>query len=271
MLVADLVLEHNRELGTTLLRALAEDSSIDASDRIDCIERLIDLDRESALQVMGGIMTDRDERPRVVVNCYWHLRELDRGAANAALIEIAGDNMSTDHMRAMAGVLLTRDGNPEGLRILREMATDETVPGFYRVHYVAEYGNRENRTSCLLSASRDPALPGMWRIFAAEELLVSGREVDALRAMRRDKMLTARQRARLRTSIYVYAVLAKRRGPLAAASSAMVRKLTSIAIRNDPQSLTPPSARRHLLPDERVVSAQRLHFAKLLRKYSEVP
>jgi hypothetical protein len=265
LMIATLVLEHDQELGIALLRALADDKSVAMDIRIDCIDQLSSIDHTAAAQVMTGILADPDERLRLIVCCHRRLGELDGTAAAAALVQVARDPRRAAHVRGTASVMLLRAEDPAGAIALREMSADESLPGFHRVQSAAGYRHLEDRASGLLAASRDPTLPGAWRLFAAGEILSLDREqaVEALCALGQDASLGSGER---RDARILCAAFDTHRGmrSLIVVVAGTARRLTSPAAGKPAESL-PNWIRRYLLHDEWVVCTYRFHVVRLLR------
>ena len=255
MQIADLVQERDPELGTALLKTLAGDSSMDIGDRLNCIERMAETDRIGAINALADVITDAGSRQYDIMSAYRLLCELHKPAAIAALSQVASDETRSVHARAMAAIALYRDGWPEGRRILLEIASDQAAPGFHRVYYFAEFGEHGDRTSRLLALSRDSTLPDKWRVLAAEELLSCGRDegIDALRVIQQDESVDRRLRRRLRIPLFAYRWLA--------------RRADAAALKSDPKT-APGHSWKYLLPDERLIRAQRLHIAALMKPFA---
>jgi hypothetical protein len=271
MMIADLIMDRNAELGAELLRALAEDTSMDMTDRMDCIERLIDIDRQTAIEALEGIIIDTGTGLPRVLTTYSYLNGLDGSAAVAALAHVATDPARGGYSRAVASTVLYHAARPEGLRALRELSGDQAVPGFYRVHNFAEFGDPEERDSRFLALSRDTTLPAAWRAFAAEELSAHDRQtgIDALRAVQHDVSIDRRARTKLRMRAFL---LERFPGPPAL----LARTWKPTARLLDAQNLAPEadggpmSVRRYLLPHERLRGARRPHPVPLLAPLSFV-
>lgn len=130
MIIVDLILDYDLKLGADLLRVLAQDTSMDLTDRISCIERLIGMNRQSAIDALADGIADPGNSVHSVLKIYAILAELDTSAAVAALARMAADPVRGGYARAIAGLVLYRDARPEGLRAFRELSADPNVPGF---------------------------------------------------------------------------------------------------------------------------------------------
>jgi Trypsin-like peptidase domain/NACHT domain len=271
MLIADLIMDRDAELGTELLRTLARDASMDLKDRRNCIERLVDIDRRTAIAALAGIMTDTGNGLPVVLDTYSYVRGVDQPAAIAALAHVATDPARGGFSRAVAAVVLYHAARPEGLRALRELSCDREVPGFYRVSYYPGFGDDEERNSRLLALSRDTTLPAAWRAFAAEELSAydRGTGIDALRAIQQDVSVGKRTRTELgkRASLLEGHPALSRL--LTGAWKPVARLLHAENLATDADSI-PRSVRRYSLPEERLIGTRRSHPAQLLTPLSFV-
>jgi hypothetical protein len=269
MLIADLIMDRDAERGTELVRTLARDASMDLQDRMDCIERLVDIDKRAAIAALAGIVIDTSNRLPVVLKANSDLRRLDRPAAVAALAHVATDPARGAYSRAVAGVVLYREARPEGLRAFRELSGDRDVPGFYRVYYFAEFGNHEERDSRLLEFSRDTTLSAAWRAFAAEELLAHDREtgLHALRAVQQDVSVGRRAGMKLTLRNFLLERFPAPPELLATAWKPVARLMHAEKLASDADSI-PQSALRYLLPHERSIGLRRPHPAPLLASLS---
>jgi hypothetical protein len=249
MLIADLILDRDAEQGAELLRTLARDSSMDMTDRMDCIERLVDIDKRTAIEALVGIIIDTSNGLPVVLKTYNYLRGVDRPAAVAALAHVATDPARSGYSRAVAAVVLYHAARPEGLRAFRELS-----------------GERDSR---LLALSRDTTLPTAWRGFAAEELAAHDREtgIDALRAIQQDVSVGRR----VRTELGMRAFLLER-FPVPPRLLARVWKPAARLLRAENLSADadgiPRSVHRYPLPHERLLGMRRPHPARLLAPLS---
>jgi len=264
MMITDLILDHAVDLGAELLKTLARDSSMDPGDRMNCIERLVDMDRKIAIEALTGIIADTNNGLRAVLDAYSYLYGLDGSAAVAALTRVATDRARTGYFRAMAGTVLYRDAQPEGLRVFREQSSDQDVPGFYRVYHFTEFGDQDERASRLLALSKDTTLPAAWRTFAAEELLECARKegIDALRAIQQDVSAGRWMRRKLAMRIFVYE-------RLATPPKLLIRSWKSATIMTRTENSiddkdTVPYVDKYLLPHERQMNSRRSHPAPLL-------
>jgi hypothetical protein len=272
MLIADLILDRDAERGAELLRTLARDSSMDMQDRMDCIERLVDIDKQTAIEALTGIIIiDTSNGLTVVLKAYSRLRGLDLSAAVAALAHVTTDPARGGYDRAVACVVLYHAAQPEGLRALRELSGDRDVPGFYRVYYFAQFGDHEERDGRLLELSRDTTLPAAWRAFAAEELSEHDREagIDALRAIQQDISVGRRTRAELGMRAFLLNRFPVPPGLLARAWKPVTRLIHAENLVSDADGI-PQSVYRYLLPHERLLGTRRPHPAPLLAPLSFV-
>jgi hypothetical protein len=266
MIIVDLILDHDLKLGADLLRVLARDTSMDVTDRISCAERLIGMDRQSAIDALADGIADPGNSVQSALEIYAILAELDTSAAIAALARMAADPVHGGYARAIAGLVLYRDARPEGLRAFRELSADPNVPGFYRVFYFAEYGDPGTRANRLLELSRDATLPPDWRIFAAEELWEEQHEegLEALRAVQQDVPAGRRIRMKLAVRTFAYARIAAGSGLLSRSWKPVMRLMAAEDLRPASYATVPPSLRPYLLPLEKPVIVGRAHPAVLL-------
>lgn len=265
MMIADLILDRDAELGTELLRTLAQDASMDLQDRMDCIERLVDIDRRTAIAALAGIIIDTSNRLSVVLKTYSYLVGLDRPAAVAALAHVAADRTRGAYSRAVASVILYREERPEGLSAFRGLSGDRDVPGFYRVYYLAEFGALEERNSRLLELSRNSTLPAAWRAFAAEELSTHDREagLDALRAIQQDVSVGRRARIKLDMQKFLIERFPVPSGLLAEAWKPVARLMHAEKLVSDANDI-PGSVDKYTLPHERLIGMRRPHPVPLI-------
>ncbi len=267
MMIADLILDRAPELGAELLKTLARDSSMDPGDRMNCIERLVDMDRKIAIEALTGIIADTNNGLRAVLDAYSYLYGLDGSAAVAALTRVATDRARSGYSRAAAGAILYRDAKPEGLRAFRELSSDQDVPGFHRVYHVAEFGDQDERASRLLELSRDTTLQAAWRTFAAEEFLERERKerqegIDALRAIQQDLSVGRWMRMKLAMRLFAYERLATPPKLLIKSWKSATRLMHAERLIYDENSV--PSLSKYLLPHERRIDLRRFHPAPLL-------
>ena len=269
MLIADLILDRDAEQGAELLRTLAQDRSMDITDRMDCIERLVDIDKRTAIEALVGIIIDTSNGPSVVLKTYNYLRGVDRPAAVAALAHVATDPARSGYSRTVAAVVLYPAARPEGLRALRELSGDQDVPGFYRVYYSPGFDDDEERDSRLLALSRDTTLPTAWRGFAAEELAAHDREtgINALRAIQQDVSVGRRARTELGMRAFLLERFPVPPRLLARAWKPAARLLRAENLSADADSI-PRSVHRYPLPHERLLGMRRPHPARLLAPLS---
>jgi Trypsin-like peptidase domain len=266
MLIADLIMDRDAELGAELLRTLARDASMDLKDRRNCIERLVDIDKQTAIAALADVIIDAGSGLPVVLDTYSYLRGVDEPAAVAALAHVATDPDRGGFSRAVASVVLYHAARPEGLRALRELSCDRGVPGFYRVYYFPGFGDDEERDSRLLALSRNATLPAAWRAFAAEELSAYDRKtgIEALRAIRQDVSVGRRARTELGKRADLLERIPAPPGLLARPWKPVARLLHAENLATDADS-SPRSVRRYLLPQERLKGTRRPHPAPLLR------
>ena len=271
MMIADLIMDRDARLGTELLGTLARDSSMDLTDRMDCIERLVDINRQTAIEALVGIIIDTSNRVPHVLMTYSYLRSLDQPAAVAALAHVATDPARGGYSRAAISTVLYSEAPPEGLSAFRELSCDRDVPGFYRVYYFAQFGDPEERDSRLLALSRDTTLPVAWRAFAAEDLAADDREtgIDALRALQQDASAGRRARRELGMRAFLLQRFPVPPGPLAGALKLVTRLMHAENLAYDADGI-PPSVEKYTLPHERPIGTHRPHPAGLLAPLSFV-
>lgn len=269
MLIADLILDRNAELGTELLRTLARDSSMDLPDRMDCIKRLMDTDKQTAIEALTSIIIDTSNGLPVVLTTYDYLGGLEPPAAVAALAHVATDPTRGGYSRAVASTVLYHTVRAEGLRAIRELSGDRDVPGFYRVYYFAQFGDYEERDGRLLQLSRDTTLPADWRSFAAEELSAHDREtgIDALRAIQQDLSVGRQARAKLGIRAFLLERFPAPPGLLTRAWIPVARLMRAENLVSGADR-TLQSMRMYALPQERLLGMRRPHPAPLLAPLS---
>jgi hypothetical protein len=264
MMIADLILDRALELGTELLKTLSRDSSMDLVDRLNCIERLVDMDRTSAIEALISIIVGTENGLSAVLGTYSYLYGLDKSAAVAALTCVATDRARGGQFRAAAAAMLYRDAMPEGLRAFRELSSDQNVFGFHRVYHFAEFADQDERASRLLKLSKDTTLLPEWRTFAAVELLECARDegVDALRAIKLDVSVDRRTRRNLAMRIFAYERLATAPELLIKFWRPVTRFMNADKLICGEDAV--PSLSRYLLPLERRMGVRRFHPAPLL-------
>ncbi|HEV2377690.1 MAG TPA: NACHT domain-containing protein [Streptosporangiaceae bacterium] len=267
VMIADLILDRDAERGKELLTTLAQDPSMDLTDRVDCVERLVDIDRRAAIVALVSIITS--SRLPDALKTYSYLRGLDRPAAVAALAHVATDPARSGYSRAMASMVLYREARPEGLRAFRALSRDRDAPGFYRVYQFPGFGDHEERKNRLLALSSDTTVSAAWRAFAAEELSGHDRKtgIDALRAIQQDVSVGRRKRKELGMRAFVLERFPAPPGLLAGAWEPIARLMHAENLAPDAGSIPQP-VDRYLLPHERCIGIRRTHPAPLLASLS---
>jgi hypothetical protein len=123
-----------------------------------------------------------------------------------ALSRAAADSERSGFIRAIAAMALCQESRSEGLHALHELSRDQKAIGFHRVFHFAMIAVEDERATRLSALSNDPTLPGVWRIFAAEELLKYGRKegINALRAIQHDTSVNRWARMKASIKVFIY-------------------------------------------------------------------
>src|SRR6266571_531652 len=116
-------------------KRLAKDDSMDELSRVQCIRKLLGMNRARGVEASGFLIADYRVGTDIRVAEYSFLSAFDRQRAIAALKRMATEAHNSDLTRAVASIVLCRDEADEGVMALAELSRDRQVSGFHRVYH----------------------------------------------------------------------------------------------------------------------------------------